>query len=59
MMRHYFVRLAVGIIWLVVGIHAVMQMNLSGAALSLLGGGAFLASAISIYQKEKKGGRHE
>ena len=52
-MRHFYFRLILGIVWLVVAVVSVVEANISCAALYVVLGIVFLWSAYSTWKKEK------
>lgn len=52
-MRHFYVRLIFGIVWLAVAVVSVVNANISFAALYAALGIVFLWSAYAIRKKEK------
>ena len=52
-MRHFYFRLLLGIVWLVAAIVSAVTANIPFAVLYVLLGIVFLYSAYSIWKKEK------
>lgn len=53
-MRHVYIRLIVGIVWIVAAIVSLVMANYLFAGIGALAGAAFLYSAFSSWRNEKK-----
>lgn len=52
-MRHFYVRLILGIVWLAAAVVSAVKANISSAALYVVLGIVFIWSAYSIWEKDK------
>ena len=52
-MRHFYFRLILGIVWVVLAVVSIMEANFSFAAFYVVLGIIFLWSAHSIWKKDK------
>ena len=56
-MRHFYLRLILGIVWLAAAVVSTVSTNIPFATLYVVLGIVFLWSAYSIWKKEKDNGR--
>ncbi len=56
-MRHCYIRLVIGLVWMVAAISCIIRGNLSMTALYGVLGVVFMYTAYSIWKKEKTNGR--
>lgn len=52
-MRHFYIRLIIGIVWIIAAAVSLFNSNYTAMGLYLLLGAVFLYSAYSIRKKEK------